>query len=67
MHGIPEFRLPKEIVKKTVDKILNLGIEVKYNQQLGKNLFLKDLLDEYDAIFLSIGANKSSNMGVSGE
>ena len=67
MHGIPEFRLPKEIVKKTVDKILNLGIEVKYNQQLGKNLFLKDLLDEYDAIFLSIGANKSSKMGVSGE
>ncbi len=67
VHGIPEFRLPKEIVKKTVDKILNLGIEVKYNMQLGKNLFLNDLLKEYDAIFLSIGANKSAKMGVSGE
>lgn len=67
VHGIPEFRLPKEIVQKTVDKILNLGIEVKYNQQLGKNLFLKDLEEQYDAIFLSMGANQSSKMGVEGE
>lgn len=67
VHGIPEFRLPKEIVQKTVDKILNLGIEVKYNQQLGKNLFLKDLEQQYDAIFLSIGANQSAKMGVEGE
>lgn len=67
VHGIPEFRLPKEIVKKTVDKILRLGIKVKYSQQLGKNLFLKDLEKQYDAIFLSIGANQSSKMGVEGE
>lgn len=67
VHGIPEFRLPKQIVQKTVDKILNLGIEVKYNQQLGKNLFLKDLEQQYDAVFLSIGANQSSKMGVEGE
>lgn len=67
VHGIPEFRLPKEIVQKTVDKILNLGIEVKYKQELGKNLFLKDLEQQYDAIFLSIGANQSAKMGVEGE
>lgn len=67
VHGIPEFRLPKEIVQKTVDKILRLGIEVKYNQQLGKNLFLEDLEAKYDAIFLGIGANQSANMGVEGE
>ncbi len=67
VHGIPEFRLPKEIVKKTIDKILKLGIEVKYNKQLGKNLFLEDLEAEYDAIFLSIGANQSSKMGIEGE
>lgn len=67
VHGIPEFRLPKEIVKKTVDKILRLGIKVKYNQQLGRNLFLNDLEKQYDAIFLSIGANQSSQMGVEGE
>ena len=67
VHGIPEFRLPKEIVQKTVDKILRLGIEVKYKQELGKNLFLKDLEQQYDAIFLSIGANQSAKMGVEGE
>lgn len=67
VHGIPEFRLPKEIVKQTVDNILELGIEVKYNKELGKNLKLEDLEKEYDAIFLSIGANVSSKMGVEGE
>lgn len=67
VHGIPEFRLPKEIVQKTVEKILKLGIEVKYNQQLGKNLFIKELEEKYDAVFLSIGANRSSKMGIEGE
>ena len=67
VHGIPEFRLPKEIVRQTVDNILELGIEVKYNQELGKNLKLDDLEKEFDAIFLSIGANVSSKMGIEGE
>ena len=67
MYGIPEFRLPKSIVKETINKILELGINVKYNQELGKNLNLESLQKEYDAIFLSIGANISSKMGVQGE
>ena len=67
IHGIPEFRLSKQIVKQTIDDILELGIEVKYNQELGKNLILNDLEKEYDAIFLSFGANISSKMGVEGE
>ena len=67
VHGIPEFRLEKNIVEKTVQKILNLGIEVKYNQELGKDVFLDELEKQYDAIFLSVGANKSSKMGVEGE
>lgn len=67
VHGIPEFRLPKEIVKETIDNILELGIKVKYNHELGKNITLKKLKEEYDAIFLSIGANVSSKMRVEGE
>ena len=67
MYGIPEFRLPKSIVKETINKILELGINVKYNQELGKNLNLESLQKEYDVIFLSIGANISSKMGVQGE
>ena len=57
VHGIPEFRLSKQDVKETVDRILDLGIKVQYNKQLGKNLKLEELDNEYDAIFLSIGAN----------
>ena len=67
MFGIPDFRLPKEIVENTVKDILDLGIEVKYHQELGKDFILKDIESEYDAIFLSIGANCSSKMGVEGE
>ena len=67
VHGIPEFRLPKERVKETVGRISDLGIKVKYNQELGRNLELEELEKTYDAIFLSIGANKSAQMGVKGE
>lgn len=67
VHGIPEFRLPKEIVKETVNRILELGIKVEYNKELGKNLKLEELEEKYDVIFLSIGANKPVKMGVKGE
>ena len=67
MYGIPEFRLPKQIVKQTIENILNLGIEVRYHQELGKNLSLEDIEKEYDAIFLGFGANVSAKMGVEGE
>ena len=67
MHGIPEFRLPKEIVQKTINDILELGINVEYNEKLGVNLKLEELKTEYDYIFLAIGANKSAKMGVQGE
>ena len=67
VHGIPEFRLRKEIVKHTIQKIIDLGLEVKYNQELGRNLELKQLEKDYDAIFLAFGANITSKMGVEGE
>ena len=67
VHGIPEFRLPKTRVQETVKRILDLGINVEYNKELGKNLNLEELEKEYDAIFISIGANKSVKIGVKGE
>lgn len=67
IFGIPDFRLPKGIVENTVKDILDLGIEVKYNQDLGKDFTLNDIEKKYDAIFLGIGANCSSKMGVEGE
>lgn len=67
VHGIPDFRLDKKIVENTVKQILNLGIKVEYGQNLGQNLKLEEIEKDYDAIFLSIGANKSAKMGVKGE
>lgn len=66
-HGIPEFRLPKETVEKTIDKILELGINVEYNKELGKNISVEELSKKYDAVFISIGANIPAKMGIEGE
>ena len=67
VYGIPDFRLSKDIVKNTIDKILDLGIEVKYNQELGKNLNINELEEKYDYIYLAFGANISSKMKIEGE
>ena len=67
MYGIPDFRLSKETVKNTIQKILDLGIEVKYNKKLGENLNLEDLCQNYDKVFLAFGANVSTKMGITGE
>lgn len=66
-HGIPAFRLSKDLVKKAIDKILDLGIEVHTNMTLGKDFSLDEIKDKYDAIFLGIGANISKMMGIPGE
>lgn len=65
--GIPKFRLNEDVIKKGINQILKLGIEVKYNQELGKTLTIKELKEEYDAIFISVGANKSTKMNILGE
>lgn len=67
VHGIPEFRLPKKLVKQVTDNIINLGIDVKYNMELGKNLSLEDLKSKHDAVFIGIGANLSNKMNILGE
>ena len=67
VHGIPEFRLPKQTVKDTISKILDLGIKVELNKELGKNLNIEDLSGKYDAVFVGIGANIPSKMNIPGE
>lgn len=67
MYGIPEFRLSKDIVLNTINKIIDLGVEVRYNQKLGDNLSLDYLTKNYDYVFLAFGANVSSKMGIDGE
>lgn len=66
-RGIPEFRLSNEIVEKTIEQILALGINVQCEKELGRNLKLANLEKEYDAIYLSIGANIPRKMMIEGE
>lgn len=66
-YGIPDFRLSREIIDKNIEKILNLGIKAECNKALGKDYNLEDLEKEYDAIYLSFGANVSSKMNIPGE
>lgn len=67
VHGIPEFRLPKDLVKQVTDQILGFGINVKYNMELGKNITLEELKEQYDAVFIGVGANLSNKMNIPGE
>ena len=67
IHGIPEFRLPKKIVEKTYEKIINLGINVHLNTELGRDISLDELREKYDAVFIAIGSNISTFMGIEGE
>lgn len=66
-HGIPDFRLDKTLLQNVIKKILDLGIEIKLNCELGKEYTLEELEKEYDAIYLGFGANVSSKMKIPGE
>ncbi len=55
MWGIPEFRLPEEVIKRDVRLIEDLGAEIHYNKVLGRDITIKGLKEQYDALFISIG------------
>ena len=69
VYGIPEFRLPKAIVKREVDFLKKLGVEFKLNYVIGKIKTVDELLgvDGYDAVFLGNGAGLPKFMGIPGE
>jgi glutamate synthase (NADPH/NADH) small chain len=68
MYGIPEFRLPKEIVQAEVDYVASLGVDIKLDSVIGKIDTVDELLDgEYDAVFLGTGAGLPMFMNVPGE
>ncbi|MBT8212561.1 MAG: NADPH-dependent glutamate synthase [Acidimicrobiia bacterium] len=69
VYGIPEFRLPKEIVKAEVDELARLGVQFETNAVIGMVETIDELLDEggYDAVFLGVGAGLPKFLGVEGE
>jgi len=66
--GIPEFRLPRQVIDADIAAIRALGVEIRTGMRLGRDVSLDDLFrDGYQAVFLAIGAYKGSRIGVEGE
>ena len=66
-YGIPEFRLPKSIVAKEVEKLEKLGVEIVCDVPVGNAILLPELEKEYDAVFLGTGAGLPKFMNIPGE
>ena len=68
VYGIPEFRLPKSIVKKEVDNLVAMGVEMMTNVVIGRTLTVSELFDMgYEAVFIGSGAGLPRFMGIPGE
>ena len=68
VYGIPEFRLPKEIVKQEINYIMGLGVEIKTNIVIGRTLTIDDLFEEgFNAVFLGTGAGLPKLLNIPGE
>jgi glutamate synthase (NADPH/NADH) small chain len=67
IYGIPEFRLPKEIVKAEVNYLEKLGVKVEVNSVVGKLDTVDELLEEFDAVFLGTGAGLPVFLNIPGE
>lgn len=68
VYGIPEFRLPKEIVKKEVETLKKYGVDIETNVVIGKTITIDELFeDSYEAVFVGSGAGLPRFMGIKGE
>ena len=67
IYGIPEFRLPKEIVAREVARLERLGVQVECNVVVGRTYTLDELRRDFDAVFVSVGAGLPLFMGIPGE
>src|SRR3972149_1584814 len=65
--GVPEYRLPRELIDLEVQSILALGPALKLEQALGRDFPLADLRRDFDAVFIAIGTYRSRNLNIEGE
>ena len=65
--GIPEYRLPRAELNRDIDAIRALGVEIHLNMAIGRDLSLTQLQQEFDAVLLAVGAQRSQRLGVVGE
>jgi len=67
-YGVAAYKVTPQFCQDEVDYITSIGgIEIKYNSELGKNIFIKDLKEKYDAVFLAIGVGIARPLQIPGE
>jgi len=66
-YGIPEYRLPNDLLQSEVDNITETGVKIFYNKTLGGNLSYESLNKRYDAMILTIGSQKGTTVGCEGD
>lgn len=66
-YGIPSYRLPREKLQDEIDFILKTGIEVKLGVDVGTDITLEELRNQYDSLFIAIGAHTDKKTGIEGE
>ncbi len=68
MYGIPEFRLPKEIVKYEINKLKEIGVKIKTNIVVGRTITIDEILEAgFEAVYIATGAGLPNFMGIEGE
>ena len=67
IYGIPEFRLPNNVVNREIENIKNMGVEIKTNYLVGRSVEIKELLKVYSAVFIGCGAGLPRFMDIPGE
>lgn len=66
-YGIPNYRLPKDVLDKEIRTLLSNGVEVKTEVSVGESLTIEELKKEYDAVYIAIGAHTDKKIGIEGE
>ena len=66
-YGIPDYRLPHDILERDIDHIMSSGIKVITNVSIGKDVSMEDIQKSFDAVYISIGAHNDKKLGIEGE
>ncbi len=66
-YGIPDYRLPHEILERDIDHILSSGVKVITDVSIGKDVSMEDIQKSFDAVYISIGAHNDKKLGIEGE
>jgi len=67
LYGIPEFRLPRDVMRREIDSILRLGITLKTGVKVGRDVSLEELLQRYDAVLIAAGCYTALGLDIEGE